>query len=220
MPREQQLRDYDNELVFAIRNNDLVTLTRLYQGGRDMTACNTYSESIVHMACRRSNINIVSFLLTHGADLSILDDFGRNPLHDACWRVEPVFGIITMLLDRNLELIRQRDKRGYIPLQYVRDEHHLMWCAYLYNMIEKYWAPIVPSSNNNNNNNSQTVLLPSAPLPQSIETTTAATTQTNSESQQQPILLETTITTTPSQDHDEDSNNNDNDEHQQKRRRH
>lgn len=106
-----------------------------------MTACNRYSESIVHMACRRSENEIVQFLLQHGADFSIVDDCGRTALHDACWRPEPRFDIVVLIMDAHLDLVRHVDARGAIPLKYVREEHWLQWCAFLFNQIEKYWAP-------------------------------------------------------------------------------
>lgn len=105
-----------------------------------MSACNRFSESIVHMACRRSKREIIEFILDHGADLEIIDDFGRTPLHDACWRPEPQFDVVTLICDRNLDLLRHSDARGSIPLNYVREEHWVQWCAFLFNQIEKYWA--------------------------------------------------------------------------------
>lgn len=106
-----------------------------------MTACNRFSESIVHMACRRASAEVVQFLIAHDAEIDIVDDYGRTPLHDACWRPEPRFDIVTLLLDANLDLLRYQDARGFVPLQYVREDHWLHWCAYLFNQIEKYWAP-------------------------------------------------------------------------------
>jgi hypothetical protein len=108
-----------------------------------MTACNPFSESIVHMACRRSDFATVKFLLQHGADFLITDDYGRTPLHDACWRAEPQFDIVTLLLDLQLDLLRQADVRGSIPFHYIREEHYTLWCAYLYNQMEKYWRPVL-----------------------------------------------------------------------------
>lgn len=139
LPTRKQLEDYDNELVWAIRNSDLKKLEELFQAGKSLTACNRYSESIVHMACRRAEKPIVQFLIQNGADLTIIDDFGRTPLHDACWRPEPRFDVVTLIMDHNPDLIRLADRRGSIPLNYVREEHWVQWCAYLFNQIEKYW---------------------------------------------------------------------------------
>jgi hypothetical protein len=143
-PSEKQIRDYDNDLVWAIRNSDLPRIKELHSQGRSLSACNRFSESIVHMACRRSSIEVIKFLLDNGADITISDDYGRTPLHDACWRPEPCFDIVALLLNHNLDLLRFQDVRGFIPLHYVREEHWLQWCAFFFNQIEKYWAPREP----------------------------------------------------------------------------
>jgi len=122
-----------------VRNSDLSVIKRLYAEGKTMAACNVYSESILHMACRRAELDVVDFVLSHGSDLNIVDDYGRTPLHDACWRSEPRFDVITAILDRDLSLLRTVDIRGATPLSYVREEHWLHWCAYFFHQKEKYW---------------------------------------------------------------------------------
>lgn len=105
-----------------------------------MSACNRFSESIVHMACRRSDFEVVEFIVNNGGNIFMVDDFGRTPLHDACWRPIPRFDIVTLLLDKDLTLLRLVDERGAMPLHYVREEHWLQWCAYFFHQKEKYWA--------------------------------------------------------------------------------
>jgi hypothetical protein len=139
-PTIQQIKDYDIAMVGAVRNSDLDALKILHDSGRCMSACNQYSESIVHMACRRSEFKIVEYVLNNGGDFTIIDDFGRTPLHDACWCPEPRFDVVTLLLDRNPELLRVIDVRGSNPLNYVRQKHWLQWCAYIFYMKEKYWS--------------------------------------------------------------------------------
>lgn len=104
-----------------------------------LTACNRYSESILHLACRRSSFEMVKWMLDNGSNLLIVDDYGRTPLHDACWRSELKFDIITLLLDRNISLMYKRDVRGSLPLHYARQDDWLKWCAYLFHQKEKYW---------------------------------------------------------------------------------
>jgi Ankyrin repeats (3 copies) len=106
-----------------------------------MSSCNKFSESIVHMACRKASFEVAEFILANGGDSNIVDDYGRTPLHDACWRMEPRFDIVTLLLDSNLELLRIVDIRGSTPLKYVREEHWVQWCAYFYHQKDKYWQP-------------------------------------------------------------------------------
>lgn len=126
------------------------------------------------MACRRSSVDIVQYLISHHADIDIVDDYGRTPLHDACWRPEPRFDIVTLLLDNNLDLLRYCDVRGFVPLHYVREEHWLQWCAYLFNQIEKYWAPSLPPSDTsaNNSTSSTVVSIIEDDVPQSTLSTT------------------------------------------------
>lgn len=104
-----------------------------------MSACNRFGESIVHLACRRSSTAIVEFLIQHGGDVTEVDDYGRSALHDACWRAEPRFDIVALIMDVNPELIRCCDRRGATPLQYVRKEHWVYWCAFLFFQKDKYW---------------------------------------------------------------------------------
>ncbi|KAJ1429442.1 hypothetical protein B484DRAFT_348119 [Ochromonadaceae sp. CCMP2298] len=147
-PSPNQINDYCNDLVWAMRNSELPRIKQLHAEGRCMSACNRFSESIVHMACRRADHDVLDFILTHGGSISIVDDYGRTPLHDACWRAEPRFDIVTMILDINRDLIRYRDARGATPLHYVRPDHWTQWCAYLYHQRERYWPlkMVLPSS--------------------------------------------------------------------------
>ena len=55
------------------------------------------------------------------------------------------FDIITLLLDRNLDMIRTADIRGACPLAYVRQDQWLSWCAYLFHQKERYWAKLDPA---------------------------------------------------------------------------
>lgn len=140
VPTEKQTTDYDNELVWAIRYSHLEKLKGLAKIGRCMNACNRFSESIIHMACRRSDFQVVQYVLQNGADLSVVDDFGRTPLHDACWSSEPRFDVATLLLDYDPQLLLKVDVRGCSPLKYVREEHWLHWCAFLFYQKERYWS--------------------------------------------------------------------------------
>ena len=138
-PSSKQMQDYNTDFIHVIRHSDLRRLQTFHEKGTSMTACNAYSESILHMACRRANMDVVDFILHNGGDLGVVDDFGRTPLHDACWRMQPRFDIITLILDKNLDLLRTRDIRGSTPLSYVRQDNWLEWCAYLFYQKEKYW---------------------------------------------------------------------------------
>lgn len=62
-------------------------------------ASNKFGESLVHVACRRGNVDVLRFLLENGGSLTSCDDLGRFPLHEVCWAVQPRFDIVRLFLD-------------------------------------------------------------------------------------------------------------------------
>ena len=145
-PTSEQILHYDRSLLEAVRAADLAGLERQRSLGKSMSACNRFSESVLHMACRRSTAPVVHFLLSNGADPDMVDDFGRTAAHDACWRAEPDFDLLALLLDRNSELLRCVDDRGNTPLDYVRREHWPQWRQLLNDNKDKYWSAKVTGS--------------------------------------------------------------------------
>ena len=95
----------------------------------------------MHMACRRGDGKLVRFLVELGGSLAITDDYGRTPLHDACWTPEPNLDVVMYLLDTNLRLLHLIDTRGFSPLAYVRKEHYDVWTSFFHYQKEKWWAP-------------------------------------------------------------------------------
>jgi ankyrin repeat protein len=135
-PTSDQIEAYNqsNDAVVAVRAGDVNKLRQLVSCGAQLQVCNKYGESLLHMACRRSNAHVVSFLL-HEANVSprIRDDFGRTPLHDACWRGNPEYEIVEMLLEKEPRLAFVKDVRGHRPFQYARREHWPAWKEFLGN---------------------------------------------------------------------------------------
>jgi hypothetical protein len=137
-PTPNQILSYDNVLLQAVRDNDISKLTSLYQQGHTMTACNSYCESILHYAARRGSKDIVKFLLLHGA-ICFVDDCGRLPMHDVCWRHFQKYEIANMLLEYDVNMLYVKDRHGACPLDYVNPRHWAQWCAYLDTVKDKYW---------------------------------------------------------------------------------
>ncbi|KAL7529573.1 hypothetical protein ACHAXR_003034 [Thalassiosira sp. AJA248-18] len=98
-PTEEQIAAYSNDAITAVRTSDVEALRKIYSDGRTLRCCNRFGESLLHVACRRSNAAVVSFLLNE-ANVSprIKDDYGRTPMHDACWRGNPEYDIVELLL--------------------------------------------------------------------------------------------------------------------------
>mmetsp|Transcript_28858 Transcript_28858/g.61495 ORF Transcript_28858/g.61495 Transcript_28858/m.61495 type:complete len:279 (+) Transcript_28858:185-1021(+) len=132
-PTEEQIAAYSSDVIAAVRTNDLAALREMmYSQGRNLRCCNRFGESLLHVACRRSNFDVVSFLLLE-ANVSprIKDDYGRTPLHDACWRGNPEYDIVELLLSVEPRLAFVQDVRGHKPFQYARREHWGAWREFL-----------------------------------------------------------------------------------------
>ena len=115
----------------------------LLKTGLNPNACNKFGESIIHAVCRRGDHAALSVLLEYKASVCVSDDFGRTPLHDACWTSEPNFDLITMLLDQDPWLLCLSDCRGSTPLSYVRRNHWALWIGFLSAVVERYWPCIL-----------------------------------------------------------------------------
>ena len=95
---------------------------------------------MIHMACRRGDYKVLRHLVEAGAELEVSDDFGRTPLHDACWTPEPCFDVVEYLLNRDVDMLRVLDTRGASPLSYIRGEHQPIWCAFFAYMADRWWV--------------------------------------------------------------------------------
>jgi hypothetical protein len=132
-PTEQDITSYDLELVKVVRSKNVNRLREMFSEGRSLNACNQYGESLVHMVCRRGDIEILKFMIEEAkVSFTIKDDFGRNPFHDACWTPTPNFEFMDMLIAAaDTSLLLAEDVRGNIPFDYARREHHEKWFTYL-----------------------------------------------------------------------------------------
>ena len=132
-PKPEAIEAYDLEVVKAIRNSDIAKLRELHGKGKSLDACNRFGESLIHMACRRSDLPLVTFLVEEcKVNVSVRDDFGRCILHDACWTTVPNFGVMDVLI-RNVspEMLLAPDVRGHTPFHYARKEHWNQWVQFL-----------------------------------------------------------------------------------------
>ena len=135
---DDRIESYEQEIGVAIRTRDIGSLRLLKKKGKSFEGCNRFGESFMHLACRRGFTNVVSFLINEGnASIRVHDDYGRTPLHDACWSTTPNFELFDILLDAEPELLLMKDARGYVPLDYVRREHWGLWVKYLASRIKK-----------------------------------------------------------------------------------
>ncbi len=129
---EEQMAAYTNDIVGAVRNNDLELLKKLHGDGQLLDCSNRYGESLLNMACRRGFDSIVEYLMENDVNIRLCDDSGRTPLHDACWNPTPQLKICQGLIKREPSLLLVADRRGCTAFQYARMEHWDQWRTFLF----------------------------------------------------------------------------------------
>lgn len=86
----------------------------------------------MHLACRRGYLDVVTFLVCEaGVPVLVRDDYGRTPMHDACWSTSPNLELMEFLLRTCPDLLLLSDVRGHLPFSYVRKEHWKAWIGFL-----------------------------------------------------------------------------------------
>ena len=147
-PTQHDIDSYDLQAVKAIRSRNLEELRCLYKAGKSMKACNKFGESLMHLVCRRGDIEIVEFMV-HEANVScnMKDDYGRLPIHDALWTAKPNFEVVDLLMNASSpHLWLSKDVRGATPFDYTRKEHHRSWLKFLQSRKETIIQRIKDSS--------------------------------------------------------------------------
>jgi hypothetical protein len=133
-PTPQSIQDYDLEIVKAVRKGDIATLRESLKAGKTMQCSNRFGESIVHAACRRGAVRTLKFLLEEAkVDVRVVCDYGRTPLHDACWTPSANLEVVRLLLERCPDLLHITDRRNFTPLDYIHKDNWAEWCAFLKN---------------------------------------------------------------------------------------
>jgi hypothetical protein len=134
-PTEEEISAYDRDVITAIRDRDIQKLREYHESGRPLKSSNKFGESLLHLSCRRGFVDVTSFLVKEaGVTVRVIDDYGRTPLHDACWTCEPNFALFELLVTACPDLLFMRDRRGNTPLEYARREH---WGAYVKFLSER-----------------------------------------------------------------------------------
>lgn len=129
---QTEVEAYGMDVTSAVRSRDLNKLKALHEEGQLLQCSNRFGESILHMACRQGNFEMVQYLINEGnVSVRIKDDFGRTPMHDAFWSPSPNFDLVDFLIEICPSLLYISDVRGHSPLQYVRKEHESSWTPFL-----------------------------------------------------------------------------------------
>ena len=155
-PTAWQLASHGPKVAEMLKTNDVVGMCEaLAVAGLSPNPCNSYGESLVHMACRRGHVVLLQLMVDAGASLQICDDYGRTPLHDACWAAQPAFDIVKRLtLDCDRAMWFLRDTRGSLPLSYVHKDHEAEWKSWMEANIDAMF----PALSTNGEDACQTVI--------------------------------------------------------------
>ena len=140
-PTAFQQASYNVHLVKLVRANDVKKLRTVMQAGISPNPCNAYGESLVHMVCRRGDHELLKMLLDCGTSIQVSDDYGRTPLHDACWAAKPSFETVELIAAKDITLFHMTDSRGAVPLSYVRREHWPLWIDFFEAKKDEWWPP-------------------------------------------------------------------------------
>lgn len=132
---EEQMKAYTVEVTSIARSNDVGKLREFFQqqGKTALDCYNRFGEGLLNLACRRGFRDMAQFLMDE-VDLSVRvrDDYGRTPLHDACWNPEPQLEICSWIIARDPSLFFIADKRGFTPFQYARPGDWIIWRRFLF----------------------------------------------------------------------------------------
>jgi ankyrin repeat protein len=79
------MREIDQELIEAAKENNLPEVSRLLRAGADVSAKDGSDWTPLHWASRYGRIQVVKKLREHGADIEATTTSGRTPLHWACY---------------------------------------------------------------------------------------------------------------------------------------
>lgn len=144
---DEQMARYKIEIVTACRENKLAELRAFADAqGSDCLDCfNRFGEGLLNMACRRGFTEVARYLLEEiQLTPRIRDDYGRTPMHDACWNPEPQLDICKWIMAKDPSLFLVADKRGYTPFQYARQSDWHIWRQFLFDQREYLTALAQP----------------------------------------------------------------------------
>ena len=141
-PTEEEIAAYDHEAITAIRTQNMDTLKQFHAQGRPLKCSNKFGESLLHMACRKGMLEVTTYLVKDAnVPFAVCDDYGRSPLHDACWAHTTNFELVDLILTECPDLLYIQDKRGNTPLSYLKQNKWAAWNKYLNSKPASFFQP-------------------------------------------------------------------------------
>jgi hypothetical protein len=131
---DSNIASYKGDTVTALREKDISKLLEIHKADPScgLQCCNQFGESLIHMSCRRGYAEVTECLLKEGrVNPRVTDDYGRTPMHDACWTTVPNEDLMKLLFTEAHDLLLVKDSRGHTPLDYVSRRHWKQWVDFL-----------------------------------------------------------------------------------------
>jgi len=144
----------DKELIRTIKKNGTLCLFQYASSRGDD------GETLIHTICRycRKPDTLRIFLEETGVDIRVADEYGRTPLHYACWRgekdnknggkdksnnLDPCFQMIDDIMTSRemVNMFLYSDIHGSVPLSYVPRHHWKKWIQYLSSKKDIWFKP-------------------------------------------------------------------------------
>ncbi|KAI2498286.1 hypothetical protein MHU86_16213 [Fragilaria crotonensis] len=128
----EQMDHFDNDVLGAIHNKDIDTLRAWHAEGRPLQTSSPFGDTLLHVACRRGYLDVVTFLVKEASvSLWVQDEQGRTPLHFGCHSAEPWFDLVDFIIQQDPDLLFVADARGSMPLDYAPKETWGDWITFL-----------------------------------------------------------------------------------------
>jgi Ankyrin repeats (3 copies) len=140
-----QEASYTTYIVALVRDGKRKQLRKIFDCGIHPNPSNYYGESLIHLVSRLGSYETLKIMVDGGSSVQVCDDYGRTPLHDACWSNIPCLDVVTLLLKQDRHLLFMADCRGAVPLQYVSKENWAVWKEYIDSMVDDVF-PVRPRS--------------------------------------------------------------------------
>jgi hypothetical protein len=128
---EEHIAGHTLQVTSAARQDNLTLLKKFLREGKSLQCCNRYGESLVHIVCRRGSPDVLRFLIEEAkVSITVRDDVGRNPMHDAAWTDKPNFDLVKVLMSEAPKLMFAKDTRGHSPMNYIPKQRWEAWCDF------------------------------------------------------------------------------------------
>ena len=88
-PTPLQQLSYHPHIIDLVKSNNVKDLRALFVAGLSTNPANAHGEGLINLVCRIGAADILKLMIDSGCDVQVSDDYGRTPLHDACWSARP-----------------------------------------------------------------------------------------------------------------------------------